>query len=621
MWLERPETMQDKQQTVQVKLTEGKVKLKELQSYLLQASRVVEEAGVKQPTSCVTVSPAKIMRATILDGRYEIQELIGTGGMGTVYEAVDSQTGRSVAIKILHADKSKDDRFTKRFQSEAALAMSLHHPNIVNILACGHDSTFGPYICMELISEDPLSHCLPLNKSSAQQVIRQICEAISYAHQHGVIHRDIKLSNILIQTEGQVKVVDFGIAKALLPDSSSHIPLTQTSDLLGTPTCMAPEQCFGEEADVRTDIYQLGCLFYELLSGRPPFPGKNSFEIMYKHVSSEPDFSSFDKRFRKILKKVMDKNPDRRYQTIALLQKDLAASSGRIFEMPELPKFAPEKAVVLIIVSVSALLALMAWQCLPKEPHFDANGWFSLAIAKGSQGDNVGAEEAFKQSLRLNPVNSGAWNGVAIAQQRQGKLADAHKSILQAIGQNENIAANWQALGLILQMQGNYTQAREAFRRGSVLPVDKKEFDSYLRKGQIEASLAQVDYLLGNYAEAEQAALKAIDLNQSKADPDAFKIWYCLSTSQEKLGKLDAAEKSIREVLSINSSLFDAWTQLGNVLSDKKDWIGAEKAFRKSTELRPQDNDYAWWWLSKALEEQGRNAESKNAMKHVAGSS
>lgn len=262
-----------------------------------------------------------------LADRYELLGHIARGGMADVYEARDTLLGRRVAVKVLHSQFSSDEAFVKRFRREAQAAANLSHPNIVGIYDWGQEgSTY--FIVMELVDGKSLRDVLrdedPLLPRRAIEISAEVAAALSVAHRSGLVHRDIKPGNMLMAADGTVKVTDFGIARAW--DDSSE--LTKTGAVIGTATYFSPEQAQGEPADERSDIYALGVVMYEMLTGRPPFSGENPVAVAYQHVSSLAAQPSLDNPdvppdLDQIVMRSLDKNPDLRYQTADDLRHDL----------------------------------------------------------------------------------------------------------------------------------------------------------------------------------------------------------------------------------------------------------------------------------------------------------
>ena len=262
---------------------------------------------------------------TLFDGRYRIQRKLGAGGMADVYLAEDQELGRRVAIKILNGRHANDDQFIERFRREAKNAAALNHPSIVSIYDRGEaEDTY--YIAMEFLDGRTLKELIvsrgaaPINV--AIEYGRQILSALRFAHRHGIVHRDIKPHNVLVDAEGRVKVTDFGIARA------GTSQMTETGSIVGTAQYLSPEQARGGEVDPRSDLYSLGVVLYELLTGKTPFDGETPVEIAMKHLSNAPKppsklRSEIPPELDKVVLRALAKNPDERYQSADEMEADL----------------------------------------------------------------------------------------------------------------------------------------------------------------------------------------------------------------------------------------------------------------------------------------------------------
>ncbi len=263
----------------------------------------------------------------VFSERYELNHLIARGGMAEVYRARDRLLDRPVALKVLFPELSVDRSFVERFRREAQAAANLSHPNIVPVFDWGEDT--GTYfIVMEFVDGRPLSSILktsgPLSAERTADVGAHVAAALGYAHKHGVIHRDVKPGNVLITDEGQVKVTDFGIARAINTEES----LTQTGAVMGTATYFSPEQAEGIGVDARSDIYSLGVVMFEMATGRPPFLGDTPVAVASKHVREHPPAPrelnpAIPPTFEAIILKSMAKDPAHRYATAEELRADL----------------------------------------------------------------------------------------------------------------------------------------------------------------------------------------------------------------------------------------------------------------------------------------------------------
>ncbi|PWF26918.1 Stk1 family PASTA domain-containing Ser/Thr kinase [Ancrocorticia populi] len=285
----------------------------------------------------------------VLGHRYEVGDLIGRGGMAQVHLGYDTRLSRTVAIKILRTDLAQDPMFLARFRREAQSAAALNHPSIVSVYDTGEEqivSTMGkeiplPYIVMEYVKGRTVASLLtdgdPVPISEAVQIIVGVLSALEYSHHEGIIHRDIKPGNVMLTPDGKVKVMDFGIARAI---ADSAATMTQTNSVVGTAQYLSPEQARGEVVDARSDLYSAGCLFYELLTGKPPFTGDSAVSVAYQHVSETPRPASLiapdiPDSIDRVVMKSLAKGRDNRYQSAAEFREDvLSAARGEGVDAP-----------------------------------------------------------------------------------------------------------------------------------------------------------------------------------------------------------------------------------------------------------------------------------------------
>lgn len=286
-----------------------------------------------QPQRPPTVDP---MVGKVLDGRYAIERLLGNGGMGAVYLAKNVSLGRPVAVKVMHPQLMMDDRTVQRFQHEVKAMSSLSHPNLISIVDAGTTDYGTPYFVMEYLPSRPLSDVIAeevfLPADRVKNIIAQCADALSHAHARNIIHRDLKPANILVIQSGEkdhIKIVDLGVAKLIGGDAGALQKLTQTGEVFGSPLYMAPEQVLGKPHDGRTDIYQLGCVLFEMVTGVPPLVKPSAIMTMNSHVTEDPPtfnqimpelpMDDHLRQLEKIVLKCLAKNPADRYQTMTQL--------------------------------------------------------------------------------------------------------------------------------------------------------------------------------------------------------------------------------------------------------------------------------------------------------------
>ena len=276
----------------------------------------------------------------MLAGRYQVGEIIGRGGMADVFEGVDLRLGRKIAIKLLKSDLANDENFESRFAQEAQASAKMAHPTIVRIYDAGEEVSTDsngnvrktPFIVMEYVKGKLLRDLMHERKLTASEAVgyaKGVLTALEYSHKAGIIHRDIKASNIMVTEEGQVKVMDFGIARAISDSSATQ---AHTSGIVGTAQYFSPEQARGEAVDARTDLYSTGVVLYEMLAGRPPFKGDTAVSVAYQHVSEKvtppsahnPDISP---AMDQVVLNALAKDRDERFQTAEEFREHLVAAS------------------------------------------------------------------------------------------------------------------------------------------------------------------------------------------------------------------------------------------------------------------------------------------------------
>jgi len=282
----------------------------------------------------------------LLGGRYLVESELGRGGMATVFKGTDTVLGRPVAVKVLSPQYAGDANFVARFRREAQSAARLNHPNLVSVYDTGTDDGVH-FIVMEYVDAKTLADYLAgggrIMPERAIEIAQAVCDALSMAHAHGIIHRDIKPANIMITSKGDVKVTDFGIARVI----SGADTLAQTAAVLGTASYLSPEQAQSQSVDQRSDIYSLGVVLYEMVTGRPPFSGDSPVMVASKHVLEQPTppsklNSDVSPALEAVIMKAMSKNPDNRYQDADEMRADL--ERARLGQAVQATPLLPESA-------------------------------------------------------------------------------------------------------------------------------------------------------------------------------------------------------------------------------------------------------------------------------------
>jgi len=352
--------------------------------------------------------------------RYRVTERIGSGGMADVYKAVDETLGRTVAVKVMHAHFAQDPEYVARFRQEAAAAANLSHPAIVNIYDFGVEGD-TPYIVMELVRGTDLKAIVqqrgPIDPIKVAQYGIQVCSALAAAHGYGIIHRDIKPQNIVLMPDGRVKVMDFGIARAVDSDA------TQTGSVLGTAQYVSPEQAQGRPLGPGSDLYSLGVCLYELVTGRLPFDGATPVSVALKHVNDEPAPPSVYRpdiphALEAVILKAMTKDPSRRYRSADEMREDLerVVAGGDVAAAP--PR--PDDTSVMPAVPVAVRSAAQAARTQP--PKRESSAWVWVGVAALLLAIGLGAAwemGVFAPGIRVPPTT-----GMTLAEAKAAIITD-----------------------------------------------------------------------------------------------------------------------------------------------------------------------------------------------------
>ena len=330
------------------------------------------------------------MVGEILSGRYELEELIGTGGMSSVYRAHDQLLDRKVALKVLHQQYGGDEDYVERFRREARAVATLSHPNIVTVIDRGEHED-RQFIVFEYVEGENLKRLIerrgPAPVTTALELAMQIARGLSFAHGQGLVHRDVKPQNVLMNGDGQAKVTDFGIARSL---DVQH-GMTQTGTVLGTADYIAPEQAQGQRVDEHTDVYSLGVVLYEMLLNEVPFPGENFVAVAMRHINEEPPSIRAKRpdvppRVEAAVHRAMAKDPQARFQTMAEFCQELEACLaeeqgtelatpvvGRRAQRPRRRGMSPWP-LILVLLALIATGGVVAYFVVHGTPHWWTTG-------------------------------------------------------------------------------------------------------------------------------------------------------------------------------------------------------------------------------------------------------
>ncbi|HEY9787524.1 MAG TPA: protein kinase [Candidatus Obscuribacterales bacterium] len=481
----------------------------------------------------------KLLPGTLIAGHYEIIATLGEGTTGTVYKARHLLLDSVRAIKLIHPVFSNNDKVLRRFQQEAKAAAPLEHPNIVRVYEFGIEEKLQqPYLVMDYVEGKPLNTILenegPLDAMRASALIGQVCDGIAHAHSMGVIHRDIKPGNIILTDDSKAKIVDFGIAKLTTPEEGQN--LTQTGEVFGTPLYMSPEQCLGRKVDARSDIYSLGCVLYECLTGKPPFQGASALETIMMHVNQDqlPDFRGerVPSYLEDAVHRAMEVNPERRFESMSEMKAAVTAARASDVSSISLSKFKrlrqnlPLQVVLLVILQI-AYIAVKNSVVMPAQSVLT---WIIFVLSA----------PLLLNILVATTDKSLVPRGIAEIKSLRRRLRTKSNRLLAVFL-------------LTVLIVGTYTIA--------YIGLSAKVF----------------------WDRREIQRLKAELIAEKRNDPIA---WLGIAHELEQKGDLVDAERAFRRSIQLKPDYKPAWLGLADILKKQRRTKDAEAALRRANELK-----------------------------------
>jgi len=516
---------------------------------------------------------------------YRIVEKLGEGGMGVVYVAEDTLLGRRVALKMLSAGRAaQDPHFRSRFLREARAVSTLSHRHIANIYDYGEAEDGQPFIVMEMVQGETLGELMLTEKLTiprALEIIEQVAEALAEAHHHGIVHRDIKPSNVAIDHRGEVKVLDFGLAKQIQKDSVNATDLerptlmnTQTQEgvVIGTPMYLSPEQALGDEVDARSDLFSLGSVLYECIAGQRPFEGKSHVEICTKVIRDDPPApsqinSQVTSELDRITLKALAKKPAARYQTAEELIEDLRAANTQSL------RGGPGQSVTRLIPPTgdrhpTGTLATLSE--IFKRPRVSIGYVVAALVVVGVLALVVW--RLTRPTLHQSTPEAQRLYDKAVDAMREGAFFRASKVLQQAVQEDDQfalaharLAECWSELDALDKAKDELIRTKDLVPDRSILPkIDGLRLQAVTNIVQRDFPKAVEDYraLVSNMPPAEQA-YALVDLGRA----------------YEKNEQLDKAIESHREATKLNPRYAAAFLRLGVVLGRRQQWDAAYAAY------------------------------------------
>ncbi len=636
------------------------------------------EEGSISPTKTLETPTEELTRGTTFAGRYEIIEELGKGGMGKVYRVVDKKLNEEVAMKLVKPEIASDKKTLERFSNELKLARKIVHKNVARMFDLNEEKGTH-YITMEYVRGEDLKRLIrKIGQLSAAQVIpivKQICEGLAEAHRLGVVHRDLKPQNIMVDEEGNARIMDFGIARSLKAKG-----ITGAGVMIGTPEYMSLEQVEGKDIDQRSDIYSLGVILYEMVTGKVPFEGDTPFTIGMKHKSEMPKDpkalnAQIPEDLNRLILKCLEKDKENRYQStgeivseLEKIEKGLPTTERIVPGRKPLTsreitvKFTLRKLLIpgLVVAALIVAAVIIIWRVLPKREAVPAkSGKHSIAVLPfvdlSPKKDYEYLCEGIPETLinALTRIKDLRVPARASAFSFRGKEQEI-KEIGQKLNVDTVLRGSIQVIGdrlritpqLISIADGNYVwsdsydrkledvfaiqdeMAREIVKSLKIKLLGEKE--APIVKNYTENLQAYNLYLQGRYfwnkRTGEDLKKAIVFLNQAVEIDSNYALAYvgladCYLLLPEygripKKEVLPKAKAAVSKALEIDDKLAEAYTSLAMIMRYESDFVGAEREFKRAIELNP---NYATGhhWYSDSLQAKGRLDEALEEIKRA----
>jgi len=559
------------------------------------------------PTETIRTSVRDIQRGSFLFGRYEVVEEIGSGGMGKVYRVFDRKIREMVALKIIRPEIGTDKEIVERFNQELKTARMIAHRNVCRMFDIGEEAGTH-YITMEYVTGEDMRNLIKrigqLTIGKTIDIAKQICEGLAEAHAAGVVHRDLKPQNIMIDREGKAKIMDFGIARLF---KSAGAGVTAPGTIIGTPEYMSPEQAEGREADHRSDLYSLGIILFEALTGKVPFEGETPLSIALKHKTEAPPNprklnSQIPEDLNNLVLKCLEKDKAKRYQTAAEIISELDKIGKGI---PTTQKVVPEKkqgtareitikfnmkklrvpgGVILVLAALAVGIWLLKPKPIPPPDILWNNGKKYWKEKKYSE-----ALDQFKKILDIDPSHFEAQLGIAQILKEEGEADEAVAEYEKAMALKKEDPRAYKDLAEIYWSEGKkyrvekkYPEALDQFKK--LLDIDPGHFEAQL-------SIAQILREQGKTDEAVREYEKAIKLK--KDDPRASKDLAGIYWNEGKKfwteKKYSEALDQFKKLLDIDPGHFEAQLRMAQILREQGKTDQAVREYEKAIRLKKED--------------------------------